>query len=160
MESQHLQNSSGDTLDIAPGFWLAHCTQALLDLADRKTDEASAEMRRGVDRADGTTRPSALLGSHLARVGQREEARAILNQLLALAKSRYVSPSSIAAVHAALGDVEPALDALDQAFLVRDTRLVFLKDDPRLASLRQEPRFVALVRKLKLDQFGPGLAPN
>jgi DNA-binding winged helix-turn-helix (wHTH) protein/TolB-like protein/tetratricopeptide (TPR) repeat protein len=147
-------------LDIAPGFWLAHCTQALLDLADHKPDEAIAEMRRGVALADGTTRPLALLGSHLARVGQREEAREILNQLLTLAKSRYVSPSSIATVYGALGDVEPALDALDQAFLTRDTRLIFLKDDPRLAGLRQERRFVALMHKMKLDQFGPGLAPN
>ena len=147
-------------LDIAPSFWLAHCTQGLLDLADQKPDEAIAEMRRGVVLADGTTRPLALLGSHLARLGQREEAREILNQLLALAKTRYVPPSSLAAVYAALGEVEPALDALDQAFLTRDTRLIFLKDDPRLASLRQEPRFVALIHKLKLDQFGPGLAPN
>jgi hypothetical protein len=96
---------------------------------------------------------------HLARVGQQEEARDILNQLLALAKTRYVSPSSIAAVHAALGDVGPALDALDQAFVARDTRLIFLKDDPRLMSLRREPRFVDLMHKLKLDAFGPGLAP-
>jgi TolB-like protein/DNA-binding winged helix-turn-helix (wHTH) protein/tetratricopeptide (TPR) repeat protein len=146
-------------LDIAPGFWLAHCAQALLDLADRKTEEAIAEMRRGVDLADGTTRPLALLGMHLARIGQRDEARGILNQLLNLAKTRYVSPSSIAAVYAALGEVDPALDALDQAFVARDTRLIFLKDDPRLMSLRQEPRFVALMHKLKLDQFGPGLAP-
>ena len=116
-------------------------------------------MRRGVALADGTTRPLALLGSQLARIGQREEAREILNQLLALAKSRYVSPSSIAAVYAALGDVEPALDALDQAFLTRHAT-DFLKDDPRLASLRREPRFVALMHKLKLDQFGPGVAPN
>jgi hypothetical protein len=82
-----------------------------------------------------------------------------LNQLLTLAKTRYVPPSSLAAVHAALGEVEPALDALDRAFLTRDTRLTFLKDDTRLASLRKEPRFVALVHKLKLDRFGPGLAP-
>jgi len=25
--------------------------------------------------------------------------------------------------------------------------------------LREEPRFVALIHKLKLDRFGPGLAP-
>ena len=74
-------------------------------------------------------------------------------------KTRYVPPSSLAAVYAALGEVGPALDALDRAFLTRDTRLTFLKDDPRLASLRKEPRFVALMRKLKLDRFGPGLAP-
>ena len=147
-------------LDIAPGFWLAHCTQALFDLADHKTDEAIAELRRGVALADGTTRPLALLGLHLARAGRRDEAREILNQLLAMAKTRYLSPTSIATVYAALGEVEPALDALDQAFLVRDTRLIFLKDDPRLASLRREPRFVALMHKLKLDRFGPGLAPN
>ena len=68
-------------------------------------------------------------------------------------------PSSLAAVHVALGQVEPALDALDRAFQTRDTRLTFLKDDARLAPLREEPRFVALMRKLKLDRFGPGLAP-
>ena len=83
----------------------------------------------------------------------------ILMRLLTRAKSRYVPPSSLAAVYAALGEVEPALDALDLAFLTRDTRLTFLKDDPRLAGLRNEPRFVALIHKLKLDRFEPGLAP-
>jgi DNA-binding winged helix-turn-helix (wHTH) protein/TolB-like protein/Tfp pilus assembly protein PilF len=146
-------------LDIAPGFWLAHCALGLLKLADHETAQAIAEMRRGVDLADGTTRPLALLGMHLARIGQHEEARDILNRLLTLAKTRYVSPSSMAAVHAALGDVGPALDALDQAFVARDTRLIFLKDDPRLMILRREPRFVDLMHRLKLDGFGPGLAP-
>jgi len=55
--------------------------------------------------------------------------------------------------------VRPALDALDRAYLTRDTRLTFLKDDPRLAGLREEPRFVALMHTLKLDRFGRGLAP-
>jgi DNA-binding winged helix-turn-helix (wHTH) protein/TolB-like protein/tetratricopeptide (TPR) repeat protein len=146
-------------LDIAPGFWAAHCTRGLLHWVDREPDRAIAEMRQGVDLADGNSRPSALLAVYLARLGQTQEARAILAQLLSRAKSRYVPPSSLAAVHVALGEVEPALDALDRAFATRDTRLSFLKDDPRLAGLRQEPRFVALLRKLKLDQFGPGLAP-
>jgi len=146
-------------LDIAPRFWLAHSTQGLLLLADQQTDNAVAEMRRAVVLSDGNSRPSALLGVCLARLGQVDGARAILNQLLALEKTRYVPPTSLAAVFAALGEVEPALDALDRAFLSRDTRLTFLKDDPRLVSLRSEPRFVALIRKLKLDGFGPGLAP-
>jgi hypothetical protein len=80
-------------------------------------------------------------------------------QMLAWAKSRYVPPSSLAAVYAALGEVEPALDALDRAFETRDTRLTFLKDDPRLMSLRNQPRYIALIHKLKLDRFGPGFAP-
>ena len=130
-----------------------------MHLADKQPDQAIAEMRRAVELADGTSRPSALLAVYLARQGQSDEARKILNQLLALEKTRYVPPSSLATVHAALGEVEPALDALDRAFLTRDTRLTFLKDDPRLDSLRKEPRFVALLHKLKLDRFGPGFAP-
>ena len=146
-------------LDIAPRFWLAHCTQGLMFLADQQADNGVAEMRRAVALADGTSRPAALLGIYLARLGQDDEARQLLNQLRELEKSRYVPPTSLAAVYAALGEVEPALDALDRAFVTRDTRLTFLKDDPRLASLREQPRFVALIRKLKLDRFGPGVAP-
>ncbi len=146
-------------LDIAPRFWLAHCTQGLLFFADQQPENAIDEMRRAVALADGNSRPSALLGVYLARLGRIDEAREILNRLLAVEKTRYVSPSSLAAVYAALGEVEPALDALDRALLTRDTRLTFLKDDPRLVGLRKEPRFVALVHKLKLDGFGPGLAP-
>ena len=146
-------------LDIAPRFWLAHSTQGLLHFVDQQPDRAIAELREAVVLADGNSRPSALLAIYLARLGQTEEARMILMRLLTRAKSRYVPPSSLAAVYAALGEVEPALDALDQAFLTRDTRLTFLKDDPRLAGLRNEPRFVALIHKLKLDRFEPGLAP-
>jgi DNA-binding winged helix-turn-helix (wHTH) protein/TolB-like protein/tetratricopeptide (TPR) repeat protein len=146
-------------LDIAPRFWLAHCTQGLLFLADQRPDSAIAEMRNAVALADGTSRPTALLAIYLARLGQIEEARAILGQLLALEKTRYVPPTSLASVYAALGEIEPALDALERAFLSHDTRLTFLKDDPRLVGLRGEPRFVALIHKMKLDKFGPGLAP-
>jgi len=41
-------------LDIAPGFWLAHCTQALLHLADHETDQAIAllaEVWKDVEKA-------------------------------------------------------------------------------------------------------------
>ena len=146
-------------LDIAPNFWLAHCTRGVLHFVDQKPDEAIAAMRHAVELADGNSRPSALLAIYLARLGQVEEARRILNQLLALEKTRYVPPTSLAAVHVALGDVGSALDALDRAFMTRDTRLTFLKDDPRLAGLHEEPRFVALLHKMKLDRYGRGVAP-
>jgi hypothetical protein len=67
---------------------------------------------------------------------------------------------SLAVLHAALGDTALALDALERAYAVRDTQLVFLKDDSRWAGLRQEPRFVALMARLKLDRYGPGLSPS
>jgi TolB-like protein/tetratricopeptide (TPR) repeat protein len=146
--------------DIAPDFYLAHRAQGLLYLAEQRPELAIASLRRGVAMADGNTRPSALLGMHLARLGQRDEARAILNHMLELAKTRFVPPVSLAVLHAALGENALALDALERAFAARDTQLVFLKDDPRWSGLRTEPRFVALMQALRLDRYGQGLSPT
>jgi TolB-like protein/DNA-binding winged helix-turn-helix (wHTH) protein/tetratricopeptide (TPR) repeat protein len=146
--------------DIAPDFYLAHRTLGMLYLAEKRPELAIESLRRAVALADGNTRPSALLGMHLARLGQRDEARAILNQMLERAKTRFVPPVSLAVLHAALGENALALDALERAFAGRDTQLILLKDDPRWAGLRQEPRFAALMRELKLDRYGPGLSPS
>jgi len=146
--------------DIAPDFYLAHRTQGLLYLAEQQPELAIASLRRAAAKSDGNTRPSALLGMHLARMGQRDEARAILNRLLELSKTRFVPPVSLAVLHAALGENALALDALERAFAAHDTQLVFLKDDPRWSGLRKEPRFAALLHALKLDRYGPGLSPT
>ena len=146
--------------DIAPDFFLAHRAQAMLHFADQRPDLAIASLRRAVANADGTTRPSALLGMYLARAGQRDEARAILDQMLGRASQSYVPSFSLAVLHAALGETGLALDGLERALAVRDPQLVFLKDDPRWSGLRGEPRFAALMQRLKLDRYGPGLSPN
>ncbi len=146
--------------DVAPNFWVAHLAQALLHLAQKRPDEGIAALRRAVAQAEASTGPASLLGMHLAHLGQRDEAQAILNHLVALEKMRFVPPTSLAAVQAALGDVGGALGSLDKAYAVRDQRLVFLKDDPRWIGLRREPRFKALMVRLKLDRFGPGLSPT
>ena len=145
--------------DVAPNFWVAHLVQALAHMAGSRPDEGIAALRQAVLLAPASSQPLSMLGMHLARLGQRDEARRILNQLVERAKSHYVAPTSRAAVQAALGEAGPALDLLDQALAVRDQRLIFLKDDPRWVGLRQEPRFKALMVKLKLDRFGPGLSP-
>ena len=145
--------------DVAPNFWIAHMVQALFHLARKRPDEGITALRQAVVLAPTSTQPSSVLGMHLARLGQRDEARSILNQLAERAKTRYVAPTSLAAVQAALGETSPALDSLDQALALRDQRLIFLKDDPRWVGLRTEPRFKALMVQLKLDRFGPGLSP-
>jgi DNA-binding winged helix-turn-helix (wHTH) protein/TolB-like protein/Tfp pilus assembly protein PilF len=146
--------------EIEPDFWVAHLTQAGLYLADGRADEALTEVRRADALADGSSQATALLGLMLVRMGKSEEARAVLARLVALQRTRYVPPTTVAAIQAALGDVGLALDSLELAYAVRDTRLVYLKDDRRWSTLRQQPRFVSLLRRMKLDQFGPGRSAN
>lgn len=145
------------TLEIAPHLPLASLVQAQLLFDERRPEEALAALRRAVALSGGATLFDALLGVYLARAGRADEARAILTRLQALSATRHLAPTALAALHAALGEPDAALDALDVAYARHDPRLVFLKDAPYWESLRKEPRFVALMKRLRLDAFGPGL---
>jgi TolB-like protein/tetratricopeptide (TPR) repeat protein len=144
------------TFEIEPNFWVAHIVLALVHLADREPEQAIAALRRADLLADQSTQAAALLGVQLARFQRFGEARDVLNRLLALEQTRYVPPTSLAAVHAALGEVGPALDALERAWVARDTRLVYMKDDKRWSGLRDQARFGALVSQMNLNGYGPG----
>lgn len=145
--------------DIAPTFWLAHDVLGVLELKQGRVDAGFAAMRRAVELADGSTRASAVLGGYLARHGHVDEAVVILKQLHELARSRYVPGTALATVHAALREPQAAHDALERAYRERDARLVFLKDDPLLSDLRGDARFIALMKRMELDRYGPGLSP-
>jgi DNA-binding winged helix-turn-helix (wHTH) protein/TolB-like protein len=145
--------------DLAPRLWLAHVAQGQLWWALGRTQEAIESLRAAVELGPATSRPKAVLGAHLARLGQPEEARRILGALQAHAAQRYVAPTSLAMIHAALGEKPAAIDALEEAYRWRDARLIFLKDDPAWRELRDEARFDALRRRLKLDGLPNGLTP-
>ena len=145
--------------DIAPDHGLATMTLGLLLWAEQQPEKAIAALRRAVELNDGASRPKAVLGMHLAALGQTAEARTILDALHAQARTRWLPPTSLATVHAALGEHEAALAALEQALRDRDTRLIYAKDDPGWKPLRATPRFAALLKQLGLDRYGPGLSP-
>ncbi len=147
------------TFQISPDFWLAHLTLGVRQAKEHRDQEALASFRRAEKLSDGSTQPLATLGAHLAQMGLLDEARQIRDRLLTLQKQRYVPPTSLATVHAALSETVPALDALNRAFAVRDTRLVYLKDDIRWSSLRGEARFGELMRRMHLDGVGAGFPP-
>ncbi len=147
-------------LDIQPKYWIAHLTRARFEFVENRPQQAIEALRRADRLADGSTQATGLLGFVLAQQGHREEAEAVLARLLTAEKTRYVPPTSVAMIYSGLGAVAPALDALERAFKVRDTRLIYMKDDPRWSGLRAEPRFVALLRQMKLDSYGPGTPAN
>ncbi len=143
-------------LQIDPTFWFAHYEVGKLALVTGDPETAIASQRIAEDRANGNSLPTAQLGVVLARAGRSEEARAVLARLEAIAAQRYLPPTLLAMLYAALGDTVAALDALERAYEVRDHRIVFLREDRRWQSLRSEPRFAALLKKMRLDRFGPG----
>ncbi len=91
-----------------------------------------------------------MLGMTYARMGQKDEARRILNGLQELAKQRYVSPSAFVLIHAALGEKDQAFAWLNKACEERDFDLCMLNVDPKLDSLRGDPRFQKVVERVGL----------
>ena len=86
-----------------------------------------------------------------AASGKKEQARQLLEELIELAKSKYVSPYGVAVVYAALGEEEHAFKWLQTATEEHAAGVIYLKVDPRLDSLRAEPRFRSLLHSVGLS---------
>jgi serine/threonine protein kinase/Tfp pilus assembly protein PilF len=97
-----------------------------------------------------TTSALVYLGRAYALSGRRKEAAAILDKLNTT--ERYVSPTELAILCAALGDKEKAFASLEKAFTERDFQLTSLKVEPGYDPLRADPRFQDLMRRVGLPR--------
>ncbi|MEO6895723.1 MAG: winged helix-turn-helix domain-containing protein [Caldimonas sp.] len=136
--------------DIDPDFWVARMLDSYLLMADGKGDAAIEALVQADRLADGSSQAAAALGSLLARRGQPERARVVLQRLVDLSRSRFVPPTSIGLIQAGLGDKAGALAALEQGYAVRDVRMTLVKYDARWQPVHDDPRFAALMRQMNL----------
>jgi DNA-binding winged helix-turn-helix (wHTH) protein/tetratricopeptide (TPR) repeat protein/TolB-like protein len=137
------------TIELDPAFHDAHywLARALLARGDRSS--ALEELRRTQELY---AEPSELLGERgvaLVGGGRLAEARSALARLQALDRDRRPVAHGLALLHAALGEKEEALRALERAASQRATDLAFLGTDPLFDSLRGEPAFAALGERLR-----------
>jgi tetratricopeptide (TPR) repeat protein len=91
------------------------------------------------------------LGRAYALAGRTDDARAQVAQLQALGAGSFGAGYDLALIHAALGEREPALAALERALTDHSQMVGFINVDPGFDGLREEPRFRAVV-----DQLGLG----
>lgn len=92
------------------------------------------------------------LGYVRARLGDRVEARRVLEQLEAASNVRYTPALAFAMVHLGLGENDQAIASLDKAYDERFNRLAYLRREPVWDALRADPRFKELVRRIGLPE--------
>ena len=80
--------------------------------------------------------------------GRKADATKVLNELLELNKSRYVTPAALVNVYVGLGDREQAFVWLEKAYQEGSNYVVWLKVFPLLDPLRSDPRFTNLVQRV------------
>ena len=82
--------------------------------------------------------------------GRTKEARRILRRLEAMARERYVPPYHLAYVYTGLGELDRAMDCLEQAYDERGGGIYGVKGSFLFRDLRSHPRFRALLAKIRL----------
>ena len=139
------------TLEMDPNFWIAHLFLGKTYLSKKEYPEAIAEFTKAREISGGNSEAISMAGCVWAIAGDAAKARAVLNELKALANERYVPSTNLAALYCALGEKDEAIAWLDKAYEDRDIRLNRLKVEPKWDSIRSDPRFVAIVKRMGLQ---------
>jgi eukaryotic-like serine/threonine-protein kinase len=135
------------TLEMEPRFYYARWTLGEALQMKGQLREAIAEYEKATETSDDPI-VLAMLAQGYARNGQRDRASNLLSQLEQMAGHRYVGPFAFALAHVALGEIDKAIDLLEQAYHERDPRIVGIKVEPLLDPLRGHPRFERLVTNI------------
>jgi TolB-like protein/tetratricopeptide (TPR) repeat protein len=92
-----------------------------------------------------------MLAYAYAAAGQSERARRTLSEYVSADGHEYVK-YDVALVHVALGEVERALEVLEEGYRAKDTAMVRLNVDPRWDPIRAQPGFQALTRRMQFPE--------
>ncbi|HSL22690.1 MAG TPA: winged helix-turn-helix domain-containing protein [Vicinamibacterales bacterium] len=135
------------TLDLFPDSLHAWYAVGLSQLALGRRQEAVVAL----EKAASVSREAVglgYLGCAYAQAGRLEDARALLDELLASKARHFVPLKPFIILYLALGETDCALAALEEAYEMRDPILFGVAVTPPFAMLRGHPRFEALLERL------------
>jgi tetratricopeptide (TPR) repeat protein len=113
-------------------------------------EEGVAELQEAAALSHGDAMFLAQLGEAYGMLGRAGEARDVLRQLEGRSLKWPVTPYYFAYVYTGLGEVDKAIDCLEEAVAERSGGAYGLKGSFLFAPLQKHPRFIALLRKLNL----------
>jgi tetratricopeptide (TPR) repeat protein len=137
-------------LDADPAFVPALITQGMVLEETGRHAEALAAFREVARLSGDGPQQRTLVARATALAGDAAAARRMLEQIEEEGRSRYISPYSLALVHAALGDRDEAFRLLNAAVDERSSWMTYLAVNPRLDALRGDPRFAAVLKRVGL----------
>ena len=134
------------TVEIAPRFVQAYTNLGIAESLRGDRARAAAAFQQAIDNGGGAD-PQLWLAREHALSGRAEHARELLAKLEPLARQGQASPSTMALVHLALGDVEAALQWLRTGC---ERRSVGPAHYPPFDPIRADPRFDTIMRCMGL----------
>lgn len=134
-----------EALELDSNSPQAHVWLGLSYVARLTWEPAIAALQKAVELSQCTPVAVACLGEAYAAAGFTDEARNVLRELTAKA---HVTAYFVSRIHAALGEINKAIDWLEIAYKPHGEWMTLLKIDPRFDSLHDVPRFQDLMRRM------------
>lgn len=110
--------------------------------------EAVDALEQAAARGDNTAATQCFYVYSLAKSGQGEQARKILNRLLQA--NEFIPPTALAVAYAGLDQKERAIRFLQRAYLNADPILQYMKVESHFDALKDAPEYAQLAAKLGL----------
>jgi serine/threonine protein kinase len=139
------------TLSLDPNFYVARANLCWAYNAKDMHREAIAECRKARE-LNNDSLIKGYLALVLARSGQREEARKLLNELKLESTQHYVTSYGVALAHIGLDEKEEAFVWLEKEVADRGYWSGVYAVDPVLDDLRGDPRFKEMLKRLNLPE--------
>ena len=89
-----------------------------------------------------------IAGFVYAKIGQEDKALEVLNNLLETSERKYVSPSQIAIVLCALKRYDEALVKIEEAYLVHDQWINWVKNTTLVNPIKEYPEYISIMQRL------------
>jgi eukaryotic-like serine/threonine-protein kinase len=139
-------------LESEPNFGFGNHFLGRAYMAKGRYEEGLDRLRKSNELLGDGPFSRADLGYALALAGKRDEAEAILSDMMKRRERAYYPAFSIAVVHLGLGNTEAALDWLERAADERCLGFYMPSVDPTYDSVRAHPRFKAVMQRANLPQ--------
>jgi serine/threonine protein kinase/tetratricopeptide (TPR) repeat protein len=149
---ERAEEAARTALELNPDFPHAHAWLAQAYLGQERLDEALEHARIA---AAGGPRWMPYLGTVLVKLGQREEASALLEELLATLDGRM--KIEVAYFQAAFGDLEGAMATLERAYEAREVFVPWIGSWAEFGELAADPRFRDLLARIPIEYVRPQL---
>ncbi len=138
------------TIELDPQFAGGYWGLGLAYERQSNYQEAIQALEKAAELSGSSPWVTGALGRCYALAGRRDEAARLLDELKELSSRRYVSSVSMALIHIGLGENDRAFEGLEEAYMQRDVRLIYLNVNPAYETIRSDPRFQDLVERVGL----------
>ena len=141
------------TVTMDPNFYLAHYYLGLAYRGKSMTEEAIGEFERAVELGAGTPWPATILAAAYFESGKKAQGKRLFKSLKRRSEHEYVPPMGFFYIHLARGEIDRALDCLEQACAQHDSFLPWCNVIPiDCYRIPDEPRFTELLINAGLEK--------